>query len=163
MVRVGWHLMIKFDDGMWYRGEVMKIKERIDTSWLLDVQFEDGDSGTYDYPDNDCRLDVDSIHGISLYRLHMATCAPCMKAWFIYFLVKSHRLPEWQDCKVYLTNFRRFPIDEEYRLCRQTKVRNKVDVEKFEHVKDVSSRKKISFLKAGSFCRYVCRPGEKRK
>jgi hypothetical protein len=140
MARVGWRVKVQFDDGTWYGGQIGQIEEEyVDKqgrkaaavadggSWWLRIEYDDGDVQITEFPNNNVKIDMDLIHGIDITRLHGLRSIPvCLKAWFIYYLIKNRRLPEWHDAKVYLTSHAKFPIDAEFRGCRCPRVRNRI-------------------------------------
>jgi hypothetical protein len=142
MARVGWRVKVAFDDGEWYPGEVTKIEDGAllkgekkrrplvveGGSWWLHIKYDDGDEQITEYPNNNVRIDLpdNTVHGIKLIRLLETKGPSCMKSWFIFFLIKHRKLPDWHDCKVYLTGHRDFPVDPELAGARCPQVRNRV-------------------------------------
>jgi hypothetical protein len=142
MARVGWRVKVQFDDGTWYGGEITKLEDgpllkgekkerptvREGGSWWLHITYDDGDEQITEYPNNNVRIDLpnDTVHGIKLDRLLGTKGPPCMKSWFIFYLIKHRKIPEWHSCKVYLTGHRDFPMDAEFEGCRCPKVRNRI-------------------------------------
>jgi hypothetical protein len=148
MARVGWRVKVQFDDGTWYGGLIDAIEEEyIDKqgkkmasiadggSWWLKIEYDDGDYQVTEFPNKNIKIDMDVIHGIDVTRFHHVNAPVCMKAWFIYYLIKNRRLPEWHDAKVYLTTHARFPIDAEFRASRQPNVRNRIAPKLMEEVR----------------------------
>ena len=124
MVHVGTKLTTLFSDRNWYNGQItqMELKPHY---WEITIVYEDGDEEETHYPQNNIRpifdeaalhtADIDLTHVLT----HTAAEGKVLKAWFLAFVMKNRRLPEWQDCKNFLANDRRWPVDEAMKHCRQ--------------------------------------------
>ena len=123
-IHVGMFVTVHFE-GMdrYYDGEITQ--SVVDGHhWNIHIVYEDGDEENTKYPNRLIRvhhaghgaaranLDLELVH-------NFLTNCPILKVWFINFIERKHKVPEWPDCKLHLSSGYGWPIDERIKYCRQ--------------------------------------------